>query len=269
MATSYTNSENTGVQGKVNAETTCFGMSYSIVRTLPTGRETQVCLVEDRGELKVWKRPQSVCGARQIERERNHMMRLVGSPGVIQLKDSFLEQHRTLVYDYYKNGDLLDYLLTAKEPDIKGIMRSLLETISRLHDLGIAHRDIKPENILLTDEGLPVLADFGMATTELSSKSRMGTLWYHAPEITSRLEYSPMKADVWSFGVTVLVAHYSMTPFPRGAMVPIDFPAMWQWLDGHADKVVDTETKEFLEYVLQPEEFRPTARHLLTHPWLN
>lgn len=45
------------------------------------------------------------------------------------------------------------------------ITRSLLDSVTRCHELSIFHRDLKPDNIILRDEANPVLVDFGMSWT--------------------------------------------------------------------------------------------------------
>lgn len=47
------------------------------------------------------------------------------------------------------------------EAKLKGLLVHILQILDYLHKKGICHRDIKPGNILLTQEGAPVLIDFG------------------------------------------------------------------------------------------------------------
>ena len=80
-----------------------------------------------------------------------------------------------------------------------------------LHHRGVAHRDIKPENLLLTEDDILKLSDFGMATVfrhqgkERNLERRCGTTAYCAPEILLKPHYSAEPADIWSCGI-VLVA---------------------------------------------------------------
>ena len=61
-----------------------------------------------------------------------------------------------IVEDYSKDDDYT-------EDELKGLLTRLLRILEYLHASHIYHRDIKPGNILLTEEGTPVLIDFGAA----------------------------------------------------------------------------------------------------------
>ena len=61
------------------------------------------------------------------------------------------------------------------ESDLREILFPLLSGLERVHRAGFLHRDIKPENIYITDEGRPVLLDFGSARQAIRSRSMVMT----------------------------------------------------------------------------------------------
>jgi serine/threonine protein kinase len=91
--------------------------------------------------------------------------------------------------------------------------RHILLGLSYLHSKGIVHRDIKGGNILVGNDGVCKLADFGgakylLARNEDSSKQErmfQGTIQWTAPEVLQGSNKQiTSQADIWSVGCTVL-----------------------------------------------------------------
>ena len=86
------------------------------------------------------------------------------------------------------------------------IMEPVLSALAAAHRAGLVHRDIKPENILLSDDGVVKVADFGLARAVESDAAStrtglmMGTVAYCAPEQIAKGEADP-RSDVYSAGV--------------------------------------------------------------------
>lgn len=91
------------------------------------------------------------------------------------------------------------------ESDTTDFTRQLLVGLRDLHLLGILHRDIKPENLLITNDGILKIADFGWCADLKDGPSTLaGTFQYMAPEILGSLGVQTEAVDVWSSGVTII-----------------------------------------------------------------
>lgn len=106
--------------------------------------------------------------------------------------------------------------LFARPEGIRGrflsLAEDLLKAIAFIHDHLVAHRDIKPDNLVCTDSFRLQLIGFDIAiklkdTDELVTES-VGTEGFRAPEVESKhdgpMPHSPIKADRYSCGVTIL-----------------------------------------------------------------
>jgi len=86
------------------------------------------------------------------------------------------------------------------------VLRRLADALGYAHARGIVHRDIKPGNVLFTDNGAPVLTDFGIAKTvgsetKLTSTGMMfGSVGHMSPEQSLGLEVDN-RSDLYSLGV--------------------------------------------------------------------
>lgn len=91
---------------------------------------------------------------------------------------------------------------------IKCYVQQLMQGLEHCHSRGILHRDIKGSNLLIDDNGVLKIGDFGLATCFQPDQkqpltSRVVTLWYRAPELLlGATEYGPA-IDLWSCGCIV------------------------------------------------------------------
>jgi thousand and one amino acid protein kinase len=94
------------------------------------------------------------------------------------------DQYAWLVMEYCL-GSASDLLEVNKkslcEPEIATIMRDSLDGLAYLHSKNFIHRDIKAGNILLNDEGIVKLADFGSASFISPANSFVGTPYWMSP----------------------------------------------------------------------------------------
>ncbi|XP_010275348.2 PREDICTED: rust resistance kinase Lr10-like [Nelumbo nucifera] len=129
---------------------------------------------------------------------------------------------RALVYDFMPNGSLEKYIFSPQEnstpliswKQMYDIALGVARGIAYLHqgcDIHILHFDIKPHNILLDENFIPKISDFGLAkfysTDEsiVSLTAARGTMGYIAPELVYKnIGNVSYKADVYSFGMLLM-----------------------------------------------------------------
>lgn len=82
------------------------------------------------------------------------------------------------------------------------IATKITEALCYMHSRGVSHRDIKTDNIIIGQDGLVKLIDFGFATTVQKGETHCGTPNYMAPELFCKKSiYQPFKVDVWALGI--------------------------------------------------------------------
>ena len=103
-----------------------------------------------------------------------------------------LAEHRELVTLDANNAVVPDEDGNNKIPEraTRRLAAGLIDGIAFAHENGIAHRDIKPQNILLTDEDIPKLSDFGVSAIIDDSPlvtCTEGTISFLPPELLEQL----------------------------------------------------------------------------------
>jgi hypothetical protein len=132
-----------------------------------------------------------------------------------------------LELEYAEGGSLAQRLDGTPWPpqEAARLIEVLAGAIGEVHRLGVIHRDLKPGNILLTADGTPKIADFGLAKSLASSSTLttsgaiLGTPSYMAPEQAGGLRGAiGSAADVYALGAILYELLTGRPPF-KGATV--------------------------------------------------
>lgn len=125
-----------------------------------------------------------------------------------------------IVMEYIEGKNLKDLIkkrgkLTVSE--VVDIMSQIADGLSVAHDSYIIHRDIKPQNIMILENGLVKITDFGIAmamnATQLTqTNSVMGSVHYLPPEQASG-KGSTLKSDIYSMGILMYELLTGVLPY--------------------------------------------------------
>lgn len=109
---------------------------------------------------------------------------------------------------------------TLSAKDAAALLIPVARAVQYSHEMGVLHRDLKPQNILLTQDGLPKVADFGLAkrldtddndTDKTRAGVILGTPGYMAPEQARDTDSVGPQTDVYALGS---ILYYMMTGRP-------------------------------------------------------
>ena len=133
-----------------------------------------------------------------------------------------------IAMEYVEGAGLREYLnrrVTFDFAQLVALMDQLLNALEFAHARGVVHRDIKPSNLIVTNQGVLKVADFGIARvdrTDLTMAGMLiGTPLYMSPEQCRGLDVDS-RSDLFSAGVVLYELLTGEKPF-RGNMEQITY----------------------------------------------
>ena len=140
-------------------------------------------------------------------------------PNVVQIYSFGEEQGQPYMVMEMLSGGRLDKMIAGGKPlDENQVLRigiEVAEGLKAANDAGLIHGDIKPENILMDNNGVAKVVDFGLASFRDKAAQRegvWGTPYYIAPEKV-RGQRGDIRSDIYSLGATLFHALAARPPF--------------------------------------------------------
>ncbi|WP_125582894.1 Stk1 family PASTA domain-containing Ser/Thr kinase [Levilactobacillus cerevisiae] len=247
---------------------------YRIVRALGEGGMANVYLAHDLIldrdvsvkllRLDLRDDPSTI---RRFQREALAATELV-NPNIVQVYDVGEENGmQYLVMEYVEGTDLKAYIkdhFPIAYQEVIQIMEQILSAVETAHEHNIIHRDLKPQNILIDQNRVAKITDFGIAVA-LSEHSLtqtntvLGSVHYLSPE-QARGGMATKKSDIYSLGIILYELLTGTVPFEGETAVSIALKHFQSEIPSVRE--IDPRIPQALEnVVLQATSKRPEDRY--------
>lgn len=152
------------------------------------------------------------------------VMARTSHPNLVQVHDMELQGNvNYLVMEYVRGRSVRDWMneTPLPPPQVFAVMHGALMALDYAHRHSIVHRDMKPENVLISDEGLVKVADFGIARlmddtgvggTATRTGTTVGTPQYMSPEQVASSKVDG-RSDLYSAGIMFYELVAGQPPF--------------------------------------------------------
>lgn len=203
-------------------------------------------------------------------REEIAIMKKLNHPNLVSLievLDDPEEDSLYMVLEMCKKGVIMKVGLeeTAtpySEEQCRYWFRDLILGIEYLHNQGVVHRDIKPDNLLLTDDDVLKIVDFGVSEMfekpeDMRTAKSAGSPAFLPPElcVARHGDVSGTAADIWSMGVSLYCLRYGHIPFNRPGVLE-----MYEAITTDKVELSEDENPHFRDLILRLMEKDPEQR---------
>ncbi|MDT1996413.1 serine/threonine protein kinase [Carnobacterium divergens] len=192
---------------------------------------------------------------RRFQREALSATELV-HPNIVSVYDVGEEDNsQYIVMEYVKGTDLKKYIhnyFPIPYQKVIDMMEQILSAVADAHHNRIIHRDLKPQNILVDENGVVKITDFGIAvalseTSITQTNSLLGSVHYLSPE-QARGSMATKQSDIYAMGIILYEMLTGTVPFEGESAVSIALKHFQETVPSVKD--FDTRIPQALENVV-------------------
>ncbi len=181
-----------------------FEEEYKMLTRIGERKTDKVVLVKRKTDEKIYVRKQINLEAVPVY----NRLKNVVNRNMARIYDVACDGTKGSVIEEYINGitlaEYMEQVGILKETEVCAMVLEVCNALSQIHNMGIVHRDIKPENIMISNDGVMKLIDFGISRVVKEEQSRdttiLGTEGYAAPEQCGYAQ-TDERSDIYAVGV--------------------------------------------------------------------
>ncbi|KAF5539241.1 CAMKK CAMKK-META kinase [Fusarium napiforme] len=219
--------------------------------------------------------------ALHLIREEIAIMKKLNHPNLVQLYEVLDDPEEDSIYmvlEMCRKGVVMkvgldEHANPYPEENCRFWFRDLILAIEYLHAQGVIHRDIKPDNLLLSNDDVLKVVDFGVSEMfekpeNMRTAKSAGSPAFLPPELCGKHgDVSGTAADIWSMGVSLYCLKYGRIPFNRDGVLD-----MYDAIRTDEPSIPEDENPDFVDLMQKllnkdPEQ-RITMDKLREHPWV-
>ena len=202
------------------------------------------------------------------------LMKRLNHKNIIKLYDTHEnDKYIYIIMEFCKYGDLRQFINKKPLNEYKTqiIMRQIINGLEYLYNNKVFHRDLKPQNILVSNNCIVKITDFGLAKEyeeNILSDTICGSPIYMAPEILQNNKYDN-KADIWSLGVIFYELLTGKTPFNVKKYDDLIYSIKNKEIIIPESLKITHNARDLLEKLLVKISInRITWKDIFIHPWI-
>ncbi|ORX80907.1 hypothetical protein BCR32DRAFT_220678 [Anaeromyces robustus] len=251
--------------------------SFRVIRKIGQGRYSKVYMANLKSRdinlaLKVIPKNKEIAKIIHQIREEIKIQSHLNHKNVLRLYDYFRDERKIYyVLEYAPKGSVLEFqkrFSNFTESLTSKIIKQTADGLEYIHSKHIVHRDLKPENLLVNENNVIKISDFGCAvfTSNIVPGTLYGTLDYFSPEMIESKMYDE-RIDIWSLGVIMFELLVGKTPFDDPSVNNIY--SKIKAVDYSIPSTVSMSANDLISNILiyDPDK-RYSLQDIHSHPWI-